>query len=442
MRNTPPFPSRFPARLLVFALVHVLAAGSACAATNEERINELERKLQESLKQINELQKELQQLKSESGNTAAPAATTAPVSNEALVKKVDDLEQQLSAIANQPEEDRGLDMHGFADVGFSAAGQGHPTGANIGNVDFYLTPRFSDRVKSLFELNFECCDNGSITTDLERMQIGYTVSDWLTLWAGRFHTPFGYWNTAFHHGAQLQTTILRPQFLEFEDSGGILPAHTVGLWATGAARTLGGRFGYDFYVGNAPTIKLADPNVAGTGTLDPGLAGAGGRAPTFGGNLHYSFGGPLQGLSIGAHALTSKVVDSATTPDWTRLNMFGPWFTYLEGSWEVLGEQYTFRNRDLNGNTGSHSSNAGYAQVGRQFGLWTPYVRYETASLDQTDAYFAQQQQGRSYRRLVSGLRYDLNPRTAFKLEAQRTRLTDRDLSDFNELLGQLAIRF
>jgi len=440
MRSLSATRTRICVRVIALCVVPVIGIGSAHAQNTDQRISDLEQRLQESLNLINALKQELQQLKSESANDRRAAA--APASNEALARKVNDLEQQVSAMANQPEADHGLDMHGFADIGFSAAGPGRPTGANIGNLDFYLTPKFADRVKGLFELNFECCDEGSVSVDVERMQIGYTSADWLTLWAGRFHTPFGYWNTAYHHGAQLQTAILRPQFLEFEDRGGILPVHTLGLWATGAAKFPTGRLGYDFYVGNAPTISLSDPKMNGTGALDPGLSGAGGRAATVGGGLHYGFSGLLSGLNVGLHALTSRVLDSATTPDRTRLAFFGPWIAYLEKDWEVLGEEYSFRDRDLTGGTGEHSSTAGYVQIGRQFSGWTPYGRYELASLDQNDAYFAQQEQGRSYRRWIGGVRYDLNPRTAFKLEAQRTRLTDRATSDFSELLGQVAIRF
>jgi hypothetical protein len=277
-------------RLLVFALVQVFAAGSALAATDEERIGELERKLEESVKLINQLSKEVQQLKGESRSPGP--AVAAPASTEGLTNKVNDLEQQVSAIANRPEEDHGLNMHGFADVGFTAAGAGHTTGARIGALDFYLTPKFTDRIKALFELNFECCSDGAIGTDLERMQIGYTASDELTVWAGRFHTPFGYWNTAFHHGAQLQTSIKRPQFLDFEDSGGILPVHTVGLWATGSVRTSGGRLGYDLYAGNAPTINLSAPTVAGNCNVVADRTAYDGRP--------VPFGAPVRGRKSGA----------------------------------------------------------------------------------------------------------------------------------------------
>lgn len=420
----------------------VLLSTAAAAATDAERITELEKKLDESLRQIQSLSRQIQELKKSATPQRAPEAAPPAQPPAPLSTRVNELEQRVSALANQPETDHGLDVHGFADVGFVAGPKGRDTGANIGALDFYLTPKLGDRFKALFELNFECCDDGHIGVDLERMQIGYTASDALTVWAGRFHTPVGYWNTAFHHGAQLQTSVLRPRFLDFEDAGGILPVHTVGLWATGAFKTTRGRLGYDFFVGNAPTIEMADPFVAGSGTLDPGLSGARGRKATVGGNLHFDFAGSLTGLAAGVHALTSHVVDNAATPGSTRLWSFGAWLAYAENDWEILAEEYAFRNRDQSGTTGSHASNAFYAQVGRQFGQWTPYARYEIATLDQLDAYFAQQESGQSYKRLAAGLRYDLNPKAALKLEAHHTRLTDRAIGSYSELRGQLAVRF
>src|SRR5262249_52466754 len=41
-------------------------------------------------------------------------------------------------------------------------------------------------------------------------------------------------NTAYHHSSWLQTTIERPLIFAFEDDGGLLPIHGVGLSARGA----------------------------------------------------------------------------------------------------------------------------------------------------------------------------------------------------------------
>lgn len=441
---TPSFaPCRPPApRLYVLALAQAFFSIGACAASDAERIAELEKKLDRSTQMLEQLAARLQQLEGGAQRGAAIAAAAAP----ALQAQVDALEQHVSAISNRPEPERGLAMHGFADVGWAVAGKGHDSGVRTGALDFYLTPQFGDRVKALIELNVETGGDGHVGVDLERVQVGYTLGQTSTLWVGRFHTPYGYWNTAFHHGAQLQTAVARPRFLEFEDAGGILPAHSVGIWLNGTRKLSAGRVGYDVYVSNAPTIQMADPAQAGSGTLDPGLKGAGGRSASIGGNLSLEFKGAAEGLRVGLHALSAKVFDTATAAAATRLQMLGAWVVYNENDWELMAEQYSFHNRELTGGLvgshGSHRSNAGYVQLGRQFGLFTPYARFERTALSQVDPYFAQQEAGQSYKRSALGLRYDVNPTTALKFEAMSTQYTDRVVNSFSELRGQLAVRF
>ena len=438
------------------------------AATDAERLGELERLLAGSQRLIQQLSQRLQVLEAAVGAPVSAAAPAGPprlslqlptqlptqlppnqppqlaLDTQAMASKVDAMEQQISALRNRPEPDRGLEMHGFADVGFALAGKGHDSGARVGSLDFYLTPHFGDRVKALLELNVETGSDGHVEIDLERAQIGVILNDAATLWLGRFHSPFGTWNATFHHGAQLQTAIARPRFLEFEDGGGILPAHSVGFWLTGVKRLGVGRLGYDVYLSNAPTIQLTDPTQPGSGVLDPGLLGAGGRSAGLGWNLNYEFSGMAEGLHLGVHGLTAKVADNAATLHQTRLRMLGGWAGYNEGGWELLAEHYRFRNADLRsgGALGSHASRAGYIQLGRQFGLFTPFLRWERADLDQTDPYFAEQTSGQSYRRVAAGLRYDLNPTTALKVEALDSRYTDRTASRGRELRSQLAVRF
>ena len=106
---------------------------------------------------------------------------------------------QISKGLSQRSDDTGLPVHGFADVGGAWSRGADPVrlrGFNIGTLDIYLTPQFGDRVKSLVELAFEYEEDGGGEVDLERLQLGYSFSDALTLWAGRFHTPFGLWNTS------------------------------------------------------------------------------------------------------------------------------------------------------------------------------------------------------------------------------------------------------
>ncbi len=422
------------------ASILLATAGPACADATSDRIADLERKLERSMQVIDELSNKVQRLEAA---TLKPGAVAGATEAEAVAARITGLEQQVSAIGNRSTEDDGIALHGFADVGLRSGNRGAKKGANLGSVGFYLAPQFGDRVKSLVELIFEASDAGDLAVDLERVQLGYAFSDRLTLWMGRFHTPYGYWNTAFHHGAQIQTSILRPRFLDFEDNGGILPAHGVGLWATGSTGIGSGKLAYDVYAANSPRIGIENPAIPGSGVLNPNISGSTNHNAMVGTNVRYSFGGALKGLTFGVHAFKGKVDDdAATAANRTDVRMAGGYGLYLENDWEVLSEYYRFSNKDISGATGSHKSWAGYLQAGRNFGVWTPYARLEKTSLDQTDNYFSQQASGQSYSRSVLGLRYDVNSKSALKLELNRTKLTDRDTNTLDEARVQYSVRF
>ena len=67
--------------------------------------------------------------------------------------------------------------------------------------------------------------------EVERMILRFDHSDRLKVSFGRYHTPINYWNTAFHHGQWLQTTITRPEMIQF--GGRFLPVHFVGALVEG-----------------------------------------------------------------------------------------------------------------------------------------------------------------------------------------------------------------
>jgi hypothetical protein len=354
-------------------------------------------------------------------------------------------------------DNEGVPLHGFLDVGYSTNTldstnptlPGDPRGFNVGSLDIYLTPQFEGNVKTLIELIFENTPEGSLATDLERAQIGYTFSDAATMWAGRYHAPYGYWNTAYHHGAQMQTSVLRPRFLDFEDKGGILPAHIVGLWATGKIRAGGGRFIYDAYAGNGPRIAMTDtsapPGPSNLGVLDIQTAGDNNHQAMVGFNLGYEFGGLVDGLRLSLFGLRGDVDDDSSLANKTELNVGGLAVVYLEHDWEIMGEYYGFNNTDKSGGTGSHSSWADYLQIGMNFSGLTPYVRVEKTALDQADNYFAAQENGQSYFRQSLGLKYDLNQKAALKFEVLNSKFAaelGRTPYEYRSFLAQFAVRF
>jgi hypothetical protein len=425
--------------IMVFTMLFVVF-GTARAA-EPDPVAQLESRLEAALKSIERLSARVQELEARLG-TQGPdeARPEAPAASGDANERIAALEHDLTEIAAAgaaSEADRGLPLHGFADV---VAGTRNPInpdleGAAVGSLDFYLTPQLSERTRALFELNTKVGITGAVTVDLERIQLGYQLADATTLWLGRFHTPYGYYNTAYHHGQQIATSLRRPRVVEFERTGGVLPAHTVGAWLAGGRRTAWGRLNYDLYVGNAQRIGT-------DGFIDTNNAGTPDGDLIVGGNVALSSSALLSGLRLGASGFTVKVEDALVAPALTRVNSYGVYAVYDTDRWESFVELYSFDNEDLSGATGSHRSDMGFAQLGYRTGRYTPYARYERASFEQADNFFAAQRFGFSYYREALGLRYDLDVSSALKLELARTHVTDRVRESYEEALMQYAIRF
>lgn len=442
-----------PLRALALgAALGAVATPALAAGSDADRLAEMQQKLDQSIRMIEALSARVNELEAHQSpaalaaaaspaTAAGPGATaTATAAADPRLESVEQRVQQMEAAnAGRRGDDSSLPIHGFADVG---AGNDNPynpglKGANVGNLDFYLAPKLGDRTLALFELNFEVDTQGNVGVDLERAQVGYQFSDQATVWLGRFHTPFGYVNTALHHGAWISTALRRPKFVQFEDHGGILPDHTVGAWLTGAERAGDGKVVYDLYAGNGQAIV--------GGVLDMRNAGNTHGNPIVGGRVGYRFAGALEGLTVGLHGFVDKVADDQRPIDYTRVRMVGGYAVYDTDAWEHIAEFYAFRDEDLSGGTGSHQSEAGFVQLAYRAAWGSPYLRYERASLQQSDQYFAQQtnvDSGASYYRNAVGLRFDLDLKTALKFELANTHTTDRAPDQYNEALVQYAIRF
>ena len=355
-----------------------------------------------------------------------------------------------SAIA---DDNSGLPLHGFASAGGGFSNHLTPVeqkinGFKIGTVDLYLSPEFDDRVKSLIEIAFEPSHaNGAIGIDVERLQVGYSTTDYLTLWVGRMHTPYGVWNTTYHHGSQLQTSVYRPKFLDFEDGGGILPAHTVGLLGKGAIKLDDGKINYNLYVGNGSRILLDSTGTPGS--LDMNNYRNDKDHYETGGSLSFMpQNGSLAGLEVGIHALMSQVASytadtyNVLATHTTNLNMTGGFIKYANNDFELLSEYYGFSDSDIKTGSATNKSNAQYTQLAFMGNYnMTGFVRYEQTALNSRDNYFLDQTSGSSYTRYALGMKKDINAKAAFKLEFLRTT-HDGSNPQYNIFQYDYCIRF
>ena len=444
--------SGFRLSVIAFAACQFIAAQAY--ADDTAKTAELEKKLDQAMQQLKVLTDRINQL--EAAKAQPAVATVAPdtqqkiqAQDERINKLEQSLEQAAAANADQSLADSqsaGVPLHGFISVGYANLPKlpslpntlNEKSGFQMKNVDFYMTPNFGDQLKALMEFNLEYTDQGVLTYDLERFEIGYVFNDLANVWVGRFHTPFGQWNTAYHHGHYIQTSIDRPRFIAFEDQGGVLPSHTVGVMESGTLRVNSGdRIAYDLFVGNGSRIiPASDGNTLGIplgNQLEFNPVGDDNANVAFGGRASYTLANTL---TLGLHALSETVntYDANNVQlNSTQVKFYGGYYFLEWNNWESIGEYYQFKNKDVSGpqgNTGTHDSWAGYAQLSYTFNnIWTPYVRTEKAALDQTDYYFGSLDSGRAYTRNVAGIRWDFNKSAALKFEFDRT--DEKELGGF-----------
>src|SRR5882724_7721278 len=149
-----------------------------------------------------------------------------------------------------------LRIRGFSDVTLHGSNlKGDNTSFSLGQLDLFVTSDLSEKLKFLSEIVFEAGENNAYGVDVERLLVTYSYNDYLNVGMGRFHSAIGFYNTAYHHSTWFQTTTGRPFLFEFEDRGGILPIHNVGVTVSG--RIPSGALGLHYVaeVGNGHTSR-------------------------------------------------------------------------------------------------------------------------------------------------------------------------------------------
>lgn len=243
--------------LAFILLAPALFAQQPAAASDDHQL------VMQLLQRVNELEAEVRQLK------GAPPSPAPPVAAALAPAQAPPSPSTTSAAGmNMPgmilPDVAGLQFRGFTDVGFTATNQkGSHTTFSTGAFNLFMTSRLSDHFSVLGELLFEFDPANGVHTDLERAEFHYTPNDYFNLTAGRFHTAIGYYNTAYHHASWLLPTVTRPFLFAFEDQGGILPTHNVGVSVTGAVPSgpLGLHYEAELGNGRASINSTAAANV-------------------------------------------------------------------------------------------------------------------------------------------------------------------------------------
>jgi hypothetical protein len=295
----------------------------------------------------------------------------------------------------------------------------------LGQINAFVNSRLSENVRVLAEIVVEADDVNHFNVDAERLLIEYRASDFLAVSAGRYHTAIGYYNTAYHHSAWMQTAVGRPFLFQFEDKGGPLPVHNVGISVRGVLppRALG--LSYVVEAGNGRTSRTrTDEPVQNVVDENNGKAV----------NVAIVWRAPrVEGLQAGVSAYRDRL-EPAGLPATTQ-TIVAVHAVYMKAPCELLFEALWIRHSPRDGQVSDIP--AGYLQAAYQIGRFRPYVRFESVNVPDRDPIL-----GDVGRRSTAsaGLRYDLQDFVALKLQLDRTSRRARETA--NAITVQVAFAF
>ena len=273
--------------------------------------------------------------------------------------------------------------------------------------------------------------------EMERMQIGWLPTPSTTMWLGRFHNPLGYWNTKFHHGSYLATTITRPGIIAFEEHGrGVLPTHISGLLLEETADT---PINYSVALGVGPTlgitglmpIDILQPTkrhgrlaASAKLTYRP-VAGSLDEAGIFA--AHTSIPAENPSMSMGITKVTQTLVGADLNREF--------------GNLRLMGELYIVNNRiEPRHVAQSNTFTSGYVQA--EYSIqpgWTLFGRVEDTADANGDPYLNLRPDFIKSRTLA-GARYELSHNQALKLELSHSKHQDKP--QFNQLAMEWSAVF
>ena len=296
-----------------------------------------------------------------------------------------------------------------------------------GEFDLFMTSKLSDDLSFLTEVVLGPDVTNEFGPDIERYALTYKRNDYFSVSAGRFHTSIGYYNTAYHHGLWFSTAEGRPIMYLFEDSGGILPVHMVGLDFAGAVpKTDKLGLHWIFEVGNG---LASNSNVAEA--VQNFYSDRNYKATNVAGYIKPE---AIPGLQIGGSWYHDHL-DPSGVP-MVAQNIESVYIVYLTSQWEFLNEAVLLSNH-LIGTPQTFRSPMAYVQFARKFGIYKPYFRYQYVNDANRDP--VNLLKGEYYGPSV-GVRIDFEEYAAFKL--QYNHLFQSSQLAGNGLDAQVAFAF
>jgi hypothetical protein len=423
---------------LTFAFALRLGTLAACCGGGglaAETPDDKDQVVQELLDRVDALEREvaaLQQAQIQQAPRQSASASIAElphaVASEQQSTPSDDV---LATNPTELDANSRFNFHGYVDVGFVRNADGHSTKKfELGEIDLFGTERLSAHWKALMELVLETDSQqlvASVPVNVERLLLQYRGNEFFNMDIGSYRTAIGYYSTAYLRGSWLQTAISRPKMFTFEDEGGFLPLHAVGVSANGKIPSGDLNLHYVLEVGSSRNYG---------DTVGLPLAASFNRATNL---AIYSQPRGVPGLEIGFS--TYHDLDSPVAGLGLDRAVWMVHFVYVRGRVEFLNEGLMIRERDAS--LGSATGLGFYSQIAyRIASSLKPFARVEYFNLHGNGVInTALDRQYAPWKTVyTSGVRYDLTESTALKFELGRE--TDYLRPSYITAALQLAFTF
>lgn len=295
-------------------------------------------------------------------------------------------------------------FHAYADVDYLRSNAARSNRFTVDELDFFTTASLTPKVTTLAEVVLDpdaSTSLSSVPINVERLLLQYRPKDYFHLEAGQFRTSLGYYSTAYLRGAWFQTAISRPAMFSFEEDGGILPLHLIGVTASGVIRPEGLGLHYVVEIGNTRTWGTARPyEPVGHDAVNLAIylrpqAIAGLELGVSDYHDRFSF---LPGLEADRSDIVAHVVYTANKIEFLNEGLVA---SVRSPALHASGQFTGF-----------------YSQLGYRAGSnWGPYARVEKLSFHSDPLFRTPPGVGTWRSVYTAGVRYDWNDHVALKLE-------------------------
>ena len=304
-----------------------------------------------------------------------------------------------SLTSGEPE----FNFMGFGDLNYISRDGNDEDGFTVGQVVAHMAASLGDSFGIFGEFSATGKDS-EYSFEVERLIAKYQFSDLFKLSGGRYHTPIGYWNSAYHHGSWLHTSTSRPEMVKFGSK--LLPIHFVGVLMEGTLPRNRLGLSYSTGFGNGRHENIARSGDAGDINSDKAWMVQVQSAPD-----------RFYGLKMGLGFYTDEI--TPTDRPEIEESTISAYVAWTKESPEIIFEYMHSTHEELLDSSMSGDVDAWYAHFAyRLKGKrrdWKPYVRFEKTDVDDTDPLLFDQ--GLDFDASILGVRWDFNPYAALKAE-------------------------